>query len=148
MKKNYLLLIFVLLFTTSITGCLQLTGGQAITNSGYLNANAGIHVVEMQEGVTTEQLYSAVKAGLEMHNKDFEIKADDHGKNKSVVWTYSYKYQQPVTYYVSNIEGKVYLGVAIGESGQAKVTNAEIYVLQDIVTDNLDIKPSGRVANQ
>lgn len=135
MKKRLVGLIIVAVVT--ITGCMPFLGGNYLARDGRFESNGGIHTLEMQQGTTVKQVYDAIKKAIKDHPKDFEIKADSHGNEKATVWTFSNKYNHHVTFYAMKKGDQVYLGISIGEQGQAKEKNKEFYKLQDMVLDNL-----------
>jgi len=64
-------------------------------------------VLSFQEGTTVKELYNAIHKAIKNHPKDFELKADDCGEDKAVVWTYSSKYKQEVTFYAIRLLAKL-----------------------------------------
>ncbi|APC90842.1 hypothetical protein BBG19_0104 [Francisella sp. MA067296] len=93
--------------------------------------------LEMQQGTTVKQLYDAIKKAIKVKPNEFEIKADDYSNQKATLWTFSNKYNQPVTFEAVQRAGQVYLGISIGEGGQTKEGKQVIYYLQDLVLNNL-----------
>jgi hypothetical protein len=134
MKKR--LLVLAILCFVSI-GCVPMMGGHYITNAGILESDEGIHSVELQEGTTVKELYNAIHKAIKNHPKDFELKADDCGEDKAVVWTYSSKYKQEVTFYAIKENEKVYLGIDIGYESKADQDIKDIYYLEDLVQKNI-----------
>ena len=86
----------------------------------------------MQQGITVKRLYDAIKKAVKANTGEFEIK-------KATLWTFSNKYNQPVTFEVVQRAGHVYLGISIGEESQARGGRQVIYYLQDLVLDNITI---------
>ena len=125
------------MFCVVSVGCVPILGGQYVTNADMLESDEGIHSLEQQEGVTVKDLYDAIHKAIRENPKEFEIKGDDFGENKSVVWAYSSKYQQQVAFYVYKDNGFVYLGIDIGEESKADQDIKDIYYLEDLVQKNL-----------
>ncbi|MDE5012591.1 hypothetical protein, partial [Francisella tularensis] len=86
---------------------------------------------------TVKQLDDAIKKAVKANPGEIEIKADDYSNQKATLWTLSNKYNQPVTFEAVQIAGQVYLSISVGEEGQARVNNDDIYYLQDLVLNNL-----------
>ena len=107
-----------------------------------LESDGGIHSLEQQQGTTVKQLYDAIHKAIKKHPKEFELKGDDFGENKSVVWAYSSKYNQQVTFYAYKDEGFVYLGIDIGKESKADQDIKDIYYFEDLVQKNLNQEAS------
>lgn len=138
MRKNITKIVFALVICLGLTSCMPYLGGNFIARDNKFDSDGGIHSLEVQHGVTVKQLYKAIKEAIKKHPDQFEIKADDYGDQKSTIWTFSKKYKQPVTFYAMNRDGNVYLGIDIGEEGQAKESIKDIYYLEDLVLSNLN----------
>ncbi|WP_162472713.1 hypothetical protein [Candidatus Francisella endociliophora] len=128
---------FVIIAVVAMTGCMPFLGGNFVARDGKFESNGGIHTLEMQQGTTIKQVYKAIKKTIKEHPNDFEIKADNYGDEKATVWTFSNKYNHHITFYAMKRNGLVYLGISIGEQGQAKENMKEFYKLEDMVLDSL-----------
>ncbi|MED7819566.1 MULTISPECIES: hypothetical protein [unclassified Francisella] len=136
MKKIVITIGFVLIL--AISGCIPFTGGNVAVQDGLFGVNGDIQSLEMEQGVTVKQLYDAIKKAIKMHPKEFVVKGDDYGSEKSTVWTYSNKFDQPVTFYALKRKDNVYLGVYLGSDKKSKDQKMKhIYYLEDLVLDNL-----------
>ncbi|MED7788617.1 hypothetical protein [Francisella sp. 19X1-34] len=128
----------LLAVVVAISGCIPFAGGSVAAQDNIFGSGGNIHSLEMEQGTTINQLYNAIMKAIKKHPKEFVIKGDSHGDEKSTVWTYSNKYNQPVTFYALKSGGYVYLGVHldIDKSNKGKEMQ-RIYYLQDLVLDNL-----------
>lgn len=135
MKKKVLVL---LMFCIVSAGCIPVLGGQYVTNADMLESDEGIHSLEQQQGTTVKELYDAIHKVIKQKPKEFELKGDDFGQNKSVVWVYSSKYNEQVTFYAYKDGENVYLGIDIGKESQADQDIKDIYYLEDLVQKNLN----------
>ncbi|MFT4693542.1 MAG: hypothetical protein ACI8TE_000432 [Francisella sp.] len=134
MKKRLLILV---MFCMVSVGCIPVLGGQYVTNADMLESDEGIHSLEQQQGTTVKQLYDAIHKAIKENPKEFELKGDDFSENKSVIWVYSSKYSQQVTFYVYKDGEYVYLGIDIGKESKADEDIKDIYYLEDLVQKNL-----------
>ena len=135
MKKRLLVLV---IFCMVSVGCAPVLGGQYITNAGMLESDGGIHSLEQQKGTTVKELYNAIHKMIKDNPNEFELKNDDFGEKKSVVWAYSSKYKQQVIFYAFKDDGVIYLGIDIGEENKADQDIKNIYYLEDLVQKNLN----------
>jgi len=135
MKKRLLILV---VFCMVAIGCVPVLGGQYITNADMLESDEGIHSMELQQGTTVKELYNAIHKTIKDNPKEFKLKGDDFGESKSVVWAYSSKYNQQVTFYAVKENGETYLGIDIGEESKADQNIKDIYYLEDLVQKNLE----------
>jgi len=134
MKKRLLILV---MFCMVAIGCVPVLGGQYITNADMLESDEGIHSMELQQGTTVKELYNAIHKTIKDNPKEFQLKGDDFGESKSVVWAYSSKYNQQVTFYAVKENGETYLGIDIGEESKADQNIKDIYYLEDLVQKHL-----------
>ncbi len=118
-------------------GCVSILGGHYITNTDMLESDEGVHSLELQQDTTVKELYYAIHKAIKDNANELEIKGDDFGKDKYVVWIYSNKYKQQVTFYAYKDGGAVYLGIDIGEQSKADHNIRDIYYLEDLVHKNL-----------
>ncbi|WP_043024496.1 hypothetical protein [Francisella tularensis] len=125
------------LFCLLIVSCMPFLGGNMIVRDNRFESDLGQHSLQMQQGTTVKQLYDAIKKAVKANPGEFEIKADDYSNQKATLWTFSNKYNQPVTFEAVQRVGQVYLSISVGEEGQARVNNDVIYYLQDLVLNNL-----------
>lgn len=123
MRKKILVLILVSLF---ITSCMPFLGGNMFVRDNKFESDGEQYSLEMQQGTTVKQLYDAIKKAIKVKPNEFEIKADDYSNQKATLWTFSNKYNQPVTFEAVQRAGQVYLGISIGEGGQTKEGKQEI----------------------
>jgi hypothetical protein len=136
MKKVVSLAFLALVF--AISGCIPFAGGSVAAQDNLFGVNGDIHSLEMQQGTTVQQLYRAIKKAIKKHPKEFVIKADSYGDEKSTVWVFSNKYNQPVTFYALKNGNNVYLGVYLETDKNSKDKEMDrIYYLEDLVLDNL-----------
>ena len=103
-----------------------------------LESDGGIHSLEQQQGTTVKELYDAIHKVIKEHPKEFKLKANDYGQDKSIVWAFSSKYNQQITFYAIKENGNVYLGIDIGHEGKADHNIKDIYYLEDLVQKNLN----------
>ncbi len=134
MKKRLLILV---MFCMVSVGCIPVLGGQYVTTADMLESDEGIHSLEQQQGTTVKQLYDAIHKAIKENPKEFELKGDDFSENKSVIWVYSSKYSQQVTFYAYKEGEFVYLGIDIGKESKADEDIKDIYYLEDLVQKNL-----------
>ena len=134
MKKRLLILA---VFCMVSVGCIPVLGGQYVTNADMLESDEGIHSLEQQQGTTVKELYDAIHKVIKENPKEFELKGNDFGENKAVVWVYSSKYKQQVTFYAYKESEFVYLGIDIGKESKADNDIKDIYYLEDLVQKNL-----------
>ncbi|ASG67164.1 hypothetical protein fh0823_22720 [Francisella halioticida] len=136
MKK--IIIILGLTLILAISGCIPFAGGSVAAHDGLFGVNGDINSLEMEQGITVKQVYDAIKEAIKKHPKEFEIKGDDYGSEKSTVWTFSNKYNQPVTFYALKRDNNVYLGVYLSSDRKSKDEKMKhIYYLEDLVLDNL-----------
>lgn len=133
MKKSILTLVVVT--SIGLSGCvgIPVLEGSYVSHAGILESNEGIHSVELQKGTTVSQLHQAILDMVKNNSKEFELKADDPNPDRAVVWTFSNKYNQPVTFYAYNADSDVYLGIDIGGESKADRDINDIYYLEDLV---------------
>ncbi|AXA34681.1 hypothetical protein IB678_05410 [Francisella adeliensis] len=103
-----------------------------------IESNQGIHSLEMEKGVTVPQLHKAIMKTVKDNPKEFKLKANDPNPERSVVWTFSEKYKEQVTFYAMKSEGNVYLSVDIGNVSKADNDIKDIYYLEGLVESNLE----------
>ncbi|QIV95258.1 hypothetical protein E3E15_00075 [Allofrancisella frigidaquae] len=118
--------------------------GSFVTHDDIFDADAGLHSLELQEGITVKQLYDAIRETIKNNPKEFKLQASDYGDNKSRVWAFSNKYNQPVAFYAINMNGRVYLGIDIGDEGDANKIDddiTDIYSLEDLILSNIKTLP-------
>ncbi len=136
--KKIIILAFSFSLVLAISGCIPFAGGNVAVQDGLFGVNDGINSLEMEQGTTVKQVYDAIKEAIKKHPKEFVVKADDYGREKSTVWTFSNKYNQPVTFYALKKGNNVYLGVYLGSDKRSKDKKMQrIYYLEDLVLDNL-----------
>ncbi|WP_224732644.1 hypothetical protein [Francisella sp. SYW-9] len=136
MKKVVGLALLAMIF--AISGCIPFAGGNVVAQDNIFGANGDIHSLEMQQGTTINQLYNAIIKAIKKHPKEFVIKGDSHGDEKSTVWVYSNKYNKLVTFYALKNGNYVYLGVHLDTDKDNKNKQMDrIYYLEDLVLDNL-----------
>ncbi|WP_244909963.1 hypothetical protein [Francisella adeliensis] len=131
MKKTKLVLgVFASL---GLGSCVPILGSDYVIES-----NQGIHSLEMEKGVTVPQLHKAIMKTVKDNPKEFKLKANDPNPERSVVWTFSEKYKEQVTFYAMKSEGNVYLSVDIGNVSKADNDIKDIYYLEGLVESNLE----------
>ncbi|TDT69084.1 hypothetical protein EDC55_11824 [Allofrancisella inopinata] len=138
MKKNVAILMF--LIGLVLSGCIPVVTGSFVTHDDIFDADAGLHSLELQEGITVKQLYDAITETIKNNPKEFKLQASDYGDNESRVWAFSNKYNQPVVFYAINMKGRVYLGIDIGDDGDANKIDHDIndiYSLEDLILSNI-----------
>ncbi|AJC48406.1 hypothetical protein IB642_00765 [Allofrancisella guangzhouensis] len=147
MKRRVTTLMF--LFGLVLSGCIPVVTGSFVTHDDIFDSDAGLHSLELQEGITVKQLYDAIRETISVHPKEFKLQASDYKENESRVWAFSNKYNQPIAFYAINIKGRVYLGIDIGDDGDANKIDhdiKDIYSLEDLILSNIKVPPKENIA--